>query len=45
MTGNTAPTTWYNYIYAYPDGYTKDGTDMTGIVFYGAVKIVPLDGQ
>jgi hypothetical protein len=26
--------TWYNYTYSYPDGYIKDGTDLTNIVFY-----------
>src|SRR5581483_4894621 len=29
-----APPTWYNYTYAYPDGYIEDGIDLTDIVFY-----------
>lgn len=26
--------TWYNYLHMYPDGYVKNGIDLTDVVFY-----------
>jgi hypothetical protein len=30
----TVPKSWYDYLYMYPDGYTKDDVDLTDVVFY-----------